>query len=78
LLTVTPPPRPQASVLELGAQLLFDQLVSFGVKRGAGLLGLHRGDELVLRTRMAASAASAPRWSGSKLITFGDRAVDGV
>jgi hypothetical protein len=32
-----------------GAQLLCDQLVSFGVKRGAGLLGLHRGDELVLR-----------------------------
>jgi hypothetical protein len=29
-------------------------------------------------SRMAASAASTPRWSGSKLITFGDRAVDGV
>ena len=33
-------PAPQASVLELGAQLLFDQLVSFGVKRVAGFLGL--------------------------------------
>ena len=33
-------------------------------------------DQLV--ARMAASAASTRRWSGSKLITFGDRAVDGV
>jgi hypothetical protein len=53
-------------------------LVSLGIEPVAGLLGLHRGDELVLRPADGGLRASAPRSSASKLIVFGERAVDGV
>jgi len=52
--------------------------VSLGVERIAGRLRLGAATSWSSAARMAASAASAPRWSGSKLIVFGDRAVDGV